>query len=182
MSLKNIYRWVLPDAETATETALVIPGGGVTAEAIEFGPKGVTMRLLSRGPLGAATVFPEIQIWDDPSRSEVLAREEENWELEDMLPWLQEWERVRLEQFLVHCFPSHDDMHVVYRSWPTAEPTRFHNEGVFFQGWRIEMVASIFAGFTPKGMKPFEFHKQEELEPEPKPELTPSGKPKLRLV
>lgn len=143
----RIYRWHI---DPTGPMSIVIPPETPIVEALELGATGLRVRRMVFPADGSPTTFPELEIWDDPTRSPVLARSEPGWQQEDTTALLQAWEEERLGQFQEHCFKAYYSMQVVYRTPPTISPVHFHREGNLVQGWRIEMVAAFFAGFKPQ--------------------------------
>lgn len=192
----RIYRWQI---DPKSPMDVVIPSDAPLVETLELGPNGLSMRRMLLTSDGLATTFPELEIWDDPSRSPALGRTGEGWQNEDTSAMLQSWEQERLQQFQEHCFHHYYAMQVVYRQPPMAEPVSFHQNGKEYQGWRVGMVAAFFAGFKPKGLQVYNPQDDESPVETPaatvlqlveaptrletrKPESSPAEKPRLRLV
>ena len=152
-----IYRWVAPEDQ---ESILIkVPEDCELAEAVEFTEEGVGLREmhLERPEPNEAIEFPLVHIWDDPSRSEPLQRHGIRWETEDTKEMLRLWEETRLTQFYSHLLVHYKAMQVVYLQPPTIEAVSFNQDGEFYQGWRIEMVAAIFGGFIPPDLEAWSF-------------------------
>ena len=150
--MQGIHRWLVP--EGAEDISIVIPENVILSEAVEITETGIVMQKIVRPDDGSAVIFPEVQVWDDPAKSPRLMRPENGWQSEDTSELLETWEMTRLTQFREHLFSKYHTMQVVYRIPPFAEETHFHRDGMQYQGWRIEMVAAIFAGFKPEGLTP----------------------------
>lgn len=180
----RIYRWYI---DPTGPMDIVIPPETPIVEALELGPRGLGMRRMVFSADGSPTTFPELEIWDDPTRSPSLARSEPGWQEENTDAILHAWEEERLGQFQEHCFKHYYSMQVVYRVPPTISPVHFHQDGQLVQGWRIEMVAAFFAGFKPQ-LSPPPIHLRlynPESEPRTEPpvmaEVQPEPVPKPRI-
>lgn len=162
--MKGICRWILPETDDAEDGIQIAVPEDTVVEAVEITEQGPIRRLLERDEESGLMIFPEVHVWDDPSRSPPLQREGKDWRTENTSDLLRLWEKTRLEQFKQYFFRHCPEMQVVYRQPPCTEETHFHYEEVLYQGWRVEMVAAIFGGFKPEGLDPFE-HKVKIIEP-----------------
>ena len=167
--MSAIYRWCLPD-DGQDSVMVEVPSDCLRAEAVEFTEEGVSLLKLhlERPEPNAPIEFPLVHVWDDPSRSEHLKREGEDWKDEDTGDMLRLWEQTRLEQFYKHLLRDFRSMQVIYLQAPVAEPT--------FSGWRVQMVAAIFGGFIPPSLEAWSFGTKSKIITLEKPKLVqPKG-------
>ncbi len=168
--MDGIRRWLNPeDLETVT---LRVPQGCTTWEAVEISEAGPRLVQIPPASDGSPVEFPVVHVWDDPSRSRALWRSKKGWRDEDPSELVKEWEKVRLQMFHQHLFAHVEEMQVVYLQPPVAEAVAFHQDGLFIEGWRIEMIAAFIGGIKPIGLE--EYRDKVKI-------ITDVG-PRLRLV
>ena len=168
--MKDIYRWLNPEGlETISVT---IPENCPIAEAVEATETGPHLIQLERPENGETVEIAVLHVWDDPTRSPALKRGGRGWRNEDPTDLLQQWETVRLNQFRTHMFNMYHAMQVIYLQPPTCEPVAFHHEGLFFEGWKVEMVAAFLAGFKVTGFDAYN----------DQPKIITDVRPPLKLV
>jgi len=175
---KDIWRWLAKEDDTTEDAiTLTIPKGVVAVSALSYNDDGQLAVLKVTPPDEADPIeFPEIHIWQDPTNNpHWFSRigEEVDWEKEeDTLDLLMRWENEVLVPIKDQLFRMFHTLQVVYRKPPTIEAVRFHRDGTYYAGWRVEMIGAFFGGFRPEGLDEFSWAAQ-------KPRLVIPESPRL---